>query len=95
MNKEELKAQLKELKKRIPYDNAIHALLDKGYIVLKDNYCDNAGTIRCSWKGNSGTKTKIIVCGNCLGSDIQIAPSTGTTTDSTIDVKAWNNTIRS
>ena len=27
MNKEELKAQLKELKKRIPYDNAIDELI--------------------------------------------------------------------
>lgn len=63
-------------------------------IIVSGCYCVG-GTIRFSWYGSSTSITEILCMNNSVPSAIVVRAENASSTTENIDVKAWNNEIRS
>jgi len=65
----------------------------KNKVIVTGCYCVG-GTIRFSWYGTSTAKTEIICSNNSIPSAVVVRAENASATTNNIDVKEWNNVVR-
>lgn len=78
----------------LSYHNSVSADA-KNKIVVKNCYLDDDNIFRFTWYGTSTKITEIYVNNNSMGGSIEIRAENSSALVNNIDVKQWNNIIRS
>ena len=63
-------------------------------VVIRGNYFDGDQSMQLHYYGSSTKITKFLVSNNSVGSIIEVGPETEETINNNIDVKEWNNVVR-